>query len=101
MNLPKIFDVRCPCHLANLCAQEGAKALPIQVDQFVIDLFYHFQRSAKRKATLGEYMAFTNTEVKKIIKLITRHFLSSGKFLGRTMISIGCFGLLFSARICR
>ena len=40
----------------------------MQVDDFVIDLFYHFRRSMKKKATLGDYMEFTNNEVKKNIK---------------------------------
>ena len=50
----KIFDVGCLCHLAHLCAQKGAKTLSMQVDDFVIDLFYHFKRSMKRKATLRD-----------------------------------------------
>ena len=75
----KIFDVSCPCHLAHLCVQKGAKALSMQVDNFVIDLFYHFKRSVKRKATLRDYMEFTNTEVKKIIKHAPTRWLSLGK----------------------
>ena len=58
----KVYDVGCPCHLAHLCAQKGAKMLSMQVDDFIIDSFYHFKRSIKRKATLREYMEFTNTE---------------------------------------
>ena len=50
----KIFDVGCLCHLAHLCAPKGAKTLSMQVDDFVIDLFYHFKRSMKRKATLRD-----------------------------------------------
>ena len=67
----KIFDIGCPCHLAHLRAQKGTKALSIQVDDFVIDLFYCFKRSVKRKATLRDYMEFINTEVKKMIKHVT------------------------------
>ena len=65
----KVYDVGCPCRLAHLCAQKGTKKLPMQVDDFIIDLFYHFKRSVKRKAILREYMEFTNTEVKKIINV--------------------------------
>ena len=65
----KVYDVGCPCRLAHLCAQKGTKKLLMQVDDFIIDLFYHFKRSVKRKATLREYMEFPNTEVKKIINV--------------------------------
>ena len=67
----KIFDIGCPYHLSDLCAQKGAKTLSIQVGDFAIDLLYNFKRSVKRKATLRDYMEFTNTEVKKIIKHVT------------------------------
>ena len=82
----KVFDVGCPCHLAHLCAQKGAKALPMQVDDFVIDLFYYFIRSMKRKATLRDYMEFKNTELKKIIKQVATRWLRLGKSLDRTLI---------------
>ena len=82
----KIFDVGCPCHLADLCAQKGAKALSMQVDDFVIDLFYHFKRSVKRKATLRDYMEFTSTDVKKYIKHVTILWLSLGKSLDKTLM---------------
>ena len=60
--------------------------LSMQVDDFIIDLFYHFKRSVKRKATLRENMEFTNTEVKKIIKHVTTKWLSLGKSVGRTLM---------------
>ena len=71
-----IFDIGCPCHLAYLWARKDAKALSILVGDFVIDLFYHFKRSVKRKATLRDYMEFTNTKVKKMIKHVTTRWLS-------------------------
>ena len=62
----KIFDIGCSCYLAHLCAQKDTKVFTIRVDEYVIDLFYHFKRSVKRKVTLRDYMTFTNTKVKKI-----------------------------------
>ena len=32
----KILDVGCPCHLAHLCAGNGAKELSVNVEDFVI-----------------------------------------------------------------
>ena len=45
----KIFDVGCPCHLAHLCAGKGAKEHSVNVEDFVIDMYYHCRRSAKLK----------------------------------------------------
>ena len=38
----KTFDVGCPCHLAHLCAGKGGKELSVNVEDFVINLYYHF-----------------------------------------------------------
>ena len=84
--IQKVIDVGCPCHLAHLCAQKGVKQLSMQVDDFIIDLFYHFKCSVKRKATLREYMEFTNTDVKKVIKHVTTRWLSLGKSVDRTLV---------------
>ena len=42
----KIFNVGCPCHLEHLCAVKGAKELSVNVEDFVIDIYYQFRRSA-------------------------------------------------------
>ena len=34
----KIFDVRCPCHKAHLCARKQAKEFSVNVEDFVIDM---------------------------------------------------------------
>ena len=45
----KIFDVGCPYHLAHLCAGKGAKEHSVNVEDFVIGIYYHFRSSEKRK----------------------------------------------------
>ena len=45
----KIFDVGCPCHSAHLCAGKGVKELSVNDEAFVIDIYYHFYRSAQNK----------------------------------------------------
>ena len=82
----KIFDTGRPCHLTHSYAQKGAKAFSIQVDDFVVDLFYHFKRNVKKKAILRDYMEFTCTEIKKSTKLVTTRWLSLGKFLDMTLL---------------
>ena len=43
----RIFDIGCPCHVAHFCAGKGAKEISVNVEDFVIDIYYHFRRSAK------------------------------------------------------
>ena len=78
-----------------MCAQKGVKSLSIQVEDFVIDLFYNFKRSLKRKATLRDYMAFTNAGVKKIMKHVTKCLLSCGKSLDKTLLQWDALGSYF------
>ena len=47
----KIFNVSWPCHLAHFCTETGAKDLSVNVEDFVIDISYHFRRSVKQKKT--------------------------------------------------
>ena len=42
MKQPNVYSQGCVCHLANLCLQAGVKVLPIDVDDFFVDLFYYF-----------------------------------------------------------
>ena len=39
---PDVFDLGCVCHLANLCAVAGIKALEMPVEDLLIDIYYHF-----------------------------------------------------------
>ena len=81
----KTFDVGYPCHLAHVCAGKGTKELSVNVEDFVIDLYYHFRRSAKRKAQLREYTEFNNNAMRKIIKHVSTKWLSLGKSLEGTL----------------
>ena len=49
----KIFDVGWPSHLTHVCAEKGAKKLAVTVKDFVIEIYYHFRRSAKPKNSYG------------------------------------------------
>ena len=67
----KIFDVGCPCHLTRFYAGKGAKEVSVSVEDFVIDIYYHFRRSTKRKNQLRHFMNFNNNEVRKIISHVS------------------------------
>ena len=46
---PGVFSQGCVCHLANLCLLQGIKSLPVDVDDFFVDLFYYFDKSPSAK----------------------------------------------------
>ena len=46
----KVFDVGCPCDLAHICDGKEARQFSVNIEDFVIYIFYHFQQSAKRKS---------------------------------------------------
>ena len=37
---PKVIDVHCICHVVDLCVISAVKALPLKVDDLLIDLYY-------------------------------------------------------------
>jgi hypothetical protein len=82
---PDVFSQGCVCHLSNLCLLAGVKALPIDVDDFFVDLFYYFDKSSKRKEELREFQEFTGTKELKIIKHCKTRWLSLEKAVKRVL----------------
>ena len=92
----KVFDVGCPCHVAHLCAGKGAKELSVNVEDFVIDTYYHFRRRVKRNAQLRDFMELNNNEVRKVIKHVSTRWSSLGRCIERTLKQWDLFKVIFS-----
>ena len=58
----KVIDIHCICHLISLCVKAAVKALPLKIDEVLVDIFYHFRNSVKRMSSLLEYAQFCSTE---------------------------------------
>ena len=82
---PDVYPVGCACHLAHLCAKKAAKELSMDVEQLVINLYYHFDKSSKRKELLKEYQEFCNVETRKILKHSSTRWLSLMKCVDRIL----------------
>ena len=69
-----------PCHIAHNTANAAADAfrreIGFDVEEVVVDLFYWFDKSTKRKSSLEEYCCFCDVNYKKIIKHISTRWLS-------------------------
>ena len=60
---PKIIGIY---HLVNLCVRTATTQLPLKVDELLVDIYYHFQYSVKRIASLQEYADFCRIEYKNM-----------------------------------
>lgn len=55
------------------------------VEEMVIDLFYWFDKSTKRKANLQSYCVFCDTSYREIIKHVSTRWLSLEKAIDRVL----------------
>ena len=74
---PNVLDVGCICHLADLAVKSGMKALPVDIDQLFVDVFYYFYHSSKRKQDFCDlWCSLFTSEPQTILKHCTTRWLS-------------------------
>ena len=77
---PTVYFNGCPCHILHNAAQKSAESFSqssgFDVEEFVIDLFYWFDKSTKRKNELRSYCIFCDQEYKRIVKHVSTRWLS-------------------------
>ena len=61
------------------------KVFKFDVEEMVIDLYYWFDKSTKRKASLVEYCNFCDTSYRHIVKHINTRWLSLEKAVSRVL----------------
>ena len=72
-----VFSLGCMCHLAALCAVAALKKLPLSVDDFLVDIFYHFKYSAECWTEYDEIQSeFSEIRPMKLLKHCTTSWLS-------------------------
>ena len=80
--IPTLYDVGCICHLADLTVKAGLKALPVDIDQLFVDVFYYFHHSSKRKQQFvdlfcgSSWCSLFSTEPEIILKHCPTRWLS-------------------------
>jgi hypothetical protein len=86
---PDIYVLGCPCHLAHIAASNANDAFTevagINVEDLLIDLYYWFDKSTKRKGVLVEYMEFCDQEYGKILKHSSTRWLSLERCVERVI----------------
>jgi hypothetical protein len=56
--------------LSRPCLKAGVKMLPVDIDDFFVDLYYYFDKSTKRKEIYHEFEEFTATRELNMFKHI-------------------------------
>ncbi len=68
---PKLHDVGCICHLADLTIKAGMETLPVDIDQLFVDIFYFFFHSSKRKQQFADnWRSFFTSEPETILNTV-------------------------------
>ncbi|KAI0212984.1 hypothetical protein LSAT2_002036, partial [Lamellibrachia satsuma] len=80
---PNILDIGCICHLANLCCVQVIKQLPLPVEEVLIDVYFNFNHSVKRKEEYCEFLEFCDVAPLKILKHASTRWLSLQRCVNR------------------
>ena len=77
---PSVYFMGCPCHISHNTANTAAEAFcqhtGFDVEELVVDIFYWFDKSTKRKSSLEEYCCFCDVGYKQVIKHVSTRWLS-------------------------
>ncbi|KAJ8032743.1 Zinc finger MYM-type protein 6 [Holothuria leucospilota] len=80
-----IYIQGCPCHLMHLTAEKASKELLLNVEEFLIDIYYYLDKSAKRKQELQAFQTLCGLESRKILKHVSTRWLSLGLSVKRVL----------------
>ena len=86
-----IYSSGCPCHILHNAGQKAAEAFNkesgFDVEEFLIDIYYWFDKSTKRKNTLQEYCKFCDHDYRSIIKHVSTRWLTLKRLLNEHLNS--------------
>uniref|UniRef100_H3AXR2 Uncharacterized protein n=1 Tax=Latimeria chalumnae TaxID=7897 RepID=H3AXR2_LATCH len=78
---PHLYTLHCACHVSHICASDACKKLPSYLDNFFVELFWHFHCSEVLKG----YQEFTDTVIHKILKPCSTRWLQLEACTNRTL----------------
>ena len=75
-----IYVNGCPCHIIHNAAQKGGQGYysssKFDAEEFLIDLYFWFEHSSKRKNELRSFCEFCDQDYRNIIKYVSTRWLS-------------------------
>uniref|UniRef100_H2ZXB7 HAT C-terminal dimerisation domain-containing protein n=1 Tax=Latimeria chalumnae TaxID=7897 RepID=H2ZXB7_LATCH len=78
---PHLYTLHCVCHVNHICVSDAHKKLPNYLDNFFVELFWHFHHSEVLKG----YQEFTDTVIHKILKPCSARWLQLEACTNRTL----------------
>lgn len=66
----------CICHLLNLMSKKACAELPVSIEGILIDIFYYFKHSNKRKNEFDKFQLLFGNETKRVLKHCSTRWLS-------------------------
>ena len=86
---PLIYMIRCSCHILHNTACKAGEIFSnitgFDVQDLMVDLYYYFDKSPKRKQELKEFAEYCDQPYRKIIKHVSTRWLSLETGLGRSL----------------
>ena len=82
---PNMYFAGCPCHLMHIAAKNGAKELPLGVEEILTDIYYYLKYSSKRQTVFKEIQELYDTDTLKVLKYAPTRWLSMGNCLTRIL----------------
>ena len=83
------FIAGCPCHLAHIAASnshdEFSSYIGLNVEDVMVDLYYWFDKSAKRKGVLTTYFELCDQEYLAVLKHLSVRWLSLERCVTRAL----------------
>ena len=67
----QIIDFECVSHIANLCTNSLVNALHYPVEDLLIDTYYFFHGSSKRRKTVREVSNFARVDMEENLKHVS------------------------------
>lgn len=73
---PNVQDLGCICHLVQLATGCGIKATKLPVEDILVGIYTHFDKSAKRCELYKEFVEFTDSDNLKLLRYCSTRWLS-------------------------
>ena len=75
-----VYFMGCPCHMVHNTVIKAAETFQsitgFDFEDMLVDLYYWFDKSTKRKNALAEFCSFCDTEYRQIVKHVSTRWLS-------------------------
>lgn len=75
----------CPCHLLHIAAKNANNQLSLSVDDILVDIYFHFDKSTKRRQEFKKFQAEAGLCLHKILKHGPTRWLSLSTCVGRLL----------------